>query len=226
MAAKRQSSGNLGKAFFLILLIIVLIIVGSILIDLVANMAGVGINLNIPIITNMRSKSLKKKIRASEDPFLLRQEELNKWEQRLELLEEQQINEKNEIDKERQINDKKLETLKEKETELNKKAEFLDQRDRQWEDKQQNIREQAVKLYNMPPADAVNIIEKQTEADIVDILRAIDAYSEEQGQTSTSPYLLSLLSQINNEKAANLHRKLKFAGNETRTAVEEDDEIE
>ena len=87
MAAKRQSSGNLGKAFFLILLIIVLIIVGSILIDLVANMAGVGINLNIPIITNMRSKSLKKKIRASEDPFLLRQEELNKWEQRLELLE-------------------------------------------------------------------------------------------------------------------------------------------
>ena len=226
MAAKRQSSGNLGKAFFLILLIIVLIIVGSILIDLVANMAGVGINLNIPIITNMRSKSLKKKIRASEDPFLLRQEELNKWEQRLELLEEQQINEKNEIDKERQINDKKLETLKEKETELNKKAEFLDQRDRQWEDKQQNIREQAVKLYNMPPADAVNIIEKQTEADIVDILRAIDAYSEEQGQTSTSAYLLSLLSQINNEKAANVLRKLKYSVNETKTAVEEDDEIE
>ena len=78
----------------------------------------------------------------------------------------------------------------------------------------------------MPPADAVNIIEKQTEADIVDILRAIDAYSEEQGQTSTSPYLLSLLSQINNEKAANVLRKLKYSVNETKTAVEEDDEIE
>lgn len=224
MAAKRQSSGNLGKAFFLILLIIVLIIVGAILIDLVANMAGVGINLNIPIITNMRSKSLKKKIKTSEDPFLLLREELSKREQRLDLLEEQQINEKNEIEKERQLNDKKLETLKEKESELNKKAEFLDQRDRQWEDKQQNIREQAVKLYNMPPKDAVGIMEKQSEADIVDILRAIDAYSEELGQSSTSPYLLSLIGQINQEKAANVLRKLKYSVNETNSSVEEDDE--
>jgi len=76
----------------------------------------------------------------------------------------------------------------------------------------------------MPPNDAVVILEKQSEEDIVDILRAIDSYSEEIGRASTSPYLLKLLNDKNQQKAANVLRKFQYTLPEKKTSVEELDE--
>ena len=80
--------------------------------------------------------------------------------------------------------------LKDKENELENRAKFLDERENRYKDKQENIREQAIKIYNMPPEDAVKILEKQSEEDIIDILRAIDTYSAELDRMSISPYLI------------------------------------
>lgn len=219
-----KNSANLGKAFLLILLIIVLTVIGAILIDYVGTICGVYVP--IPGMHTLKSKSLKKKIQTAEDPYLLEREELNKERDRLALIEEQLVNKEKEINEKEVVATKKLETLQEREEELNKKSEFLDHREHQWEDKQQNIREQAVKLYGMPPQNAVKIMEKQSEADIVDIIRAIDAYCEELGSSSTSPYMLNLLGQINPEKAANVLRKLKYSVNEAKSSVETDDEVD
>jgi hypothetical protein len=72
----------------------------------------------------------------------------------------------------------------------------------------------------MPPEDAVKILEKQSEEDIIDILRAIDAYSAELDRMSISPYLIKLLSDINNEKAADVLRILKYPVGDTLSSVE------
>ncbi|MCG8570639.1 MAG: hypothetical protein MJB14_10915, partial [Spirochaetes bacterium] len=136
-------------------------------------------------------------------------EELQKKEEQLKLKEEILINRENELDKKNTEVNKKLEALAEREKELEQKALALEQKEKQYDDKEKNIREQAEKLYNMPPADAVTILEQQSEADIVAILRAIDAYSEEIGRASTSSYLLTLFTD--KAKSANVFRKLKYS---------------
>ena len=218
-----KSAADRRKIVLLLLFIIVLVIFGVIVIDFVGNLFGVYVPL--PGLKLIKSISLNKKIRISEDPYLLEREELSKEKDRLSLLEEQLINKEIEIDEKNLTANKKLETLKERERELDKKAEFLEYREKQWDDKQQNIREQAVKLYNMPPNDAVAILEKQSEADIVDIIRAIDGYSEELGKNSTSPYLLKLMNDINPDKASNVLRKLKYSVKESNSSVDSVDDI-
>lgn len=219
-----KSKADKRKIILLLLLIIVMIIAGILAIDFVGNIYGV--RAPIPGMKFIKSMSLKKKIKISEDPYLLEREELFKEKERLSIYEEQIINREREISEKELASNRKLETLKEKESELEKKAELLDQKEKSWQNTQDNIREQAVKLYNMPPNDAVVILEKQKESDIVDILRAIDAYSEELGRQSTSPYMLKLLNDLNKEKAANVLRKLKYISSDYNSSVEsvEDDD--
>jgi flagellar motility protein MotE (MotC chaperone) len=205
----RYNTGNGKKIILLFLLILILIGAGILLIDFVSSIFGV--YFPIPGLKQIKQMTFKKKIKESEDPFLLEREELQKDGERLTLIEEQLIiREKEILSKESDI-EKKNNTLKEKEKELEQKEKLLSRRDKEYQDNKKNIREQAVKLYNMPPQDAVALLEKQSEADIVAILRAIDSYSEELGRNSTAPYLLKLLGDINKEKAGNVLRKLKYA---------------
>lgn len=213
---------DLKKIVLLLLLIVAAAFAGIVVIDFVGRL--VGINVSIPGIDSLKSSALRKQIKKSEDLFLLEREELGKQEERIKLLEEKVINRENEINsKEIDVN-KKLEALVERGKELDKKARLLDDRDNQYSDTEKNIREQALKLYNMPPADAVKLIEKQDETDIVAILRAIDKYSEEIGSNSTAPYLLKLLGDLNKDKAANVLRKLKYVDVENNNGVETLDE--
>lgn len=222
MAVYSQSDRK--KIILLLLFIIVLIIAGLIIIDFTASILGV--YLPLPGLDIIKSVSLKKKIKQSENPYLLEREELAKEKERLLLVEEKLINREKEISEKEISADKKLELLKEKEKEIEKKRELLEYREKQTMDREKNIREQAVKLYNMPPNDAVVILEKQTEEDIVDILRAIDSYSEELGRASTSPYLLKLLNDKNQQKAANVLRKFQYTSPEKKTSVEQLEENE
>lgn len=211
--------GDKKKIILLLLFILVLIIAGIIIIDFTASILGVYVPL--PGLDIIKSISLKKKIKESENPYLLEREELKKEKERLILIEERLFNKEKEI-KEREIStNKKLELLLEKEKEIDKKRELLEYREKEAQNKEANIKEQAVKLYNMPPNDAVVILEKQSEEDIVDILRAIDSYSEEIGRASTSPYLLKLLNDKNQQKAANVLRKFQYTSPEKKSSVEQ-----
>jgi len=213
-----RNSADVKKIVLLILLIIVLLGVGILAIDFVGNIFGVSVP--FPGLKTIKSISFKKKVKQSEDPYLLEREELGKFEEKLFLKEEQIVNREKEITAKEVESNKKLESLIEKEKELEKKEKLITNKELQYQDKKKNIREQAVKIYNMPPNDSVKLLEKQTESDIVDILREIDTYSEELGRQSLSPYLLKLLGDTNKDKAANVLRKLKYSSDKSDTSVE------
>ncbi|HPO48803.1 MAG TPA: hypothetical protein PLO89_00615 [Spirochaetota bacterium] len=213
-----RNSADIKKIILLILLIIVLMGVGILAIDFTGNIFGVSVP--FPGLKTFKSLSLKKKIKQSEDPYLLEREELSKFEERLLAKEEQILNREKEILAKEAESNKKLEALVEKEKELEKKETLISNKEMQYQDKKKNIREQAVKIYNMPPNDSVALLEKQAESDIVDILREIDVYSEEIGRQSLSPYLLKLLGDKNKDKAANVLRKLKYSSDKSDTSVE------
>lgn len=216
--AYRSNSGDIKKIILLILLIIVLVGVGILVIDFVGNIFGVSVP--FPGLKSVKSATFKKKIKSAEDPYLLEREELGKFEEKLLLREEQIDNKEREIFSKESETNKKLESLIEKEKELEKKEKLLSSKELQYQDKKKNIREQAVKIYNMPPNDSVALLEKQDDSDVVDILREIDAYSEELGRQSLSPYLLKLLGDKNRDKAATVLRKLKYSAGDKDSSVE------
>ena len=216
MAIRQANYGK--KIVLLSLLIIFLLILSILILDFVSSYFGY--YLPIPLVKDIKKATFAKKLKESENPYLLEREELSKDQERLSLIEEQLIVRSKELElKEGDLN-KKIETVKEKEGELEKKSQLLEDSQNKYKDKQKNIREQAVKLYNMPPVDAVSLLEKQSESDVVDILRAIDAYSEELGRSSTSSYLMKLLGDMNKEKAAVVLRMLKHPTGDSDTGVE------
>lgn len=218
------SSGNGKKIILLILFIIILFAAGILLVDFVGSIFGV--YFPIPGLKQIKQITFNNKLKISENPYLLEREELDKDRERLGLFEEEINIRKKEVEAKEIEANKNLNSLKEKETELEKKEKMLVDRENLYNDKKKNIREQAEKIYNMPPKDAVSLLEKQTEADIVEILREIDVLSTELGKNSISPYLLKLMGDLNKEKAANVLRKLKYSGGEKDTSVEMLDENE
>jgi|GEM_PF-827274 len=220
----KYTTGNGRKIILLLLLIIVVTGAGILLVDFIGSIYG--LYFPIPGLKQIRQLTMKKKLKMAEDPYLLEREELSKDFERLQLKEEQLIVIQEELKgKENEIS-KKTNELKNMEKELSEKEKILQDRENIYNDRTNNIREQAVKLYNMPPKDAVSLLDKQTEADIVEILRAIDVYSEEIGSASTAPYLLKLLGDINKEKAGNVLRKLKYGVSGDDSAVDILDENE
>ncbi len=213
-----QNSEYTKKIILLVLFIIILLGSSILIIDLVATFFG--FYFPLPGLKQIKEFSLNKKMKTIENPYLLEKEELYKENERLAILDEQlKVKEKELEQKDIELN-KKLNVLKEKENELANTAKYLDDRENLYKDKQANIREQAIKIYNMPPRDSVKILEKQSEEDIVDILRAIDSYSAELDRNSTSPYLIKLMSDINNEKAANVLRILKYPVGDKLSSIE------
>jgi hypothetical protein len=206
------------KIILLVLFIIILLGSSILIIDFVATFFG--FYFPIPGLKQLKEITLNKKMKTIENPYLLEKEELYKDNERLSILDEQlKVKEKELEQKDIELN-KKLNILKEKENELANTSKYLDDRENIYKDKQKNIREQAIKIYNMPPKDSVKILEKQSEEDIVDILRAIDSYSAELDRNSTSPYLIKLMSDINNEKAANVLRILKYPVGDKLSSIE------
>jgi hypothetical protein len=213
-----RNKGDFRKIILLILAIIAFSIAGLLIVDTVGRTFGISVPL--PGLNYIRSVAFKKTIKQSEDPYLMEREELSKDSERVSLKEEQVLNREKEILAKEVESKKKLEAVLEKEKELDQRQQLIENRDKQWQDRKKNIREQAVKLYNMPPKDAVSLMEKQTDNDVVDILREIDAYSAEIGKSSTSPYMMKLLGEINRDKAASVLRKLKYSADGASTAVE------
>jgi len=193
-------------------------IIGILIIDNVGKIYGV--NLPIPFIDSIRATTLKKKIVEAENPYLLERVELAKTEDKLVLLEEQMKTREKEIIAKENNAIKKIEAINEREKELAKKEQLLNELEQQKNDRKKNLREQAVSLYNMPPVDAVGLLVKQPESDIVDILREITAYSNEIGANSLAPYYLKLMGDVDREKTANVLRKFQYSSNSEDNGVE------
>lgn len=140
-----------------------------------------------------------------EDPYLLERSELDKkwqildekirnYEQDKKKLEEMERNiavEKENIQKEKENNQSMIDNFEKMKAE----KESYDKR----------IDSVASQIENMPPKAAVNILAKQDDMMIIDILKRIDSRANDAGRQSTTPYLLSLMDP---EQSARVQRKM------------------
>lgn len=216
--AYRTGTGDGKKIILMLLFIIVLIAGGIVLVDFVGSL--VGMEVPLPGISLLRRISNRGKIAEIEDPYLLAREELQKERERLAIERERLLNREKEVSAQELNVEKIREDLEKREKDLERKSERLEAQIKQHADIEENIREQAINLVNMPPEKAVELLAAQDESDIVDILRAIDTYSAEIGAQSTTPYLLSLLIDVNKEKADNVLRKLKYSAGDDSSSVD------
>ncbi len=103
-------------------------------------------------------------------------------------------------DKEDQANEKEK-AIAEAEKALKEKEENIYRKLKEYEDYKENIRKEAIQFINMPPNEAVKILNNMDILKVVDILRAMDEYFASRGETSLVPYLVSLMPP---ERAAKL----------------------
>src|SRR4030042_2054916 len=112
--AFRYSSGNFRKIVLMILLILLIFGVGILLVDLVGSWFGV--YFPIPGLNYIKYMTNIKKLKISENPYLLEREELAKEKEKLSLLEEQILTKEKEVELMELDVKKKLDALKNKET--------------------------------------------------------------------------------------------------------------
>lgn len=216
--AFRYSSGNFRKIILMILLILLIFCGGILLVDVFGSLFGV--YFPFPGLNYIKKMTNIKRLKIAENPYLLEREELTKEMEKLSLMEEQILTKEKEVELMELDVKKKIDSLKNKETLLEDREKMLSDQENKFKNRKENIKEQAVKVINMPPKDAVKLLEQQSESDIVDIIREIDVYFVEIGRNSTSSFLLKLLGDINKEKASNVLRKLKYSAGEKDHAVD------
>jgi flagellar protein FlbB len=152
-----------------------------------------------------------KVVKDIQDPFLLEKEYYDKlklsYESKFLLLkkqEEELKKKEDELKSKEQLLVKKDKALEEKENSINRKL-------KEYDNIKENLRKQALYFINMPPQQAVKIMNGMDELLVVDILRAMDEVFAERGEDSTVPYLLSLMPE---DRAARLN-ELMAAGAST-----------
>lgn len=115
--------------------------------------------------------------------------------------------------------DKRTEALDKKDMDITQKAQNLDEREKALAEKEKsfiaagaaaddrdaNIAQNAGYLTGMRPENAVKILEKMDDQDIIDIFRKVDANAAAAGEASIVSYWLSLMDPT---KAAVVQRKM------------------
>jgi flagellar protein FlbB len=127
------------------------------------------------------------------DPFLLEKEYYSKLRLSYESMFTQLKQYENELKaKDEQIAEKEK-TLSESEFSFKQKEENIYRKLKEYEDYKENIKKEAIQFINMPPEQAVKVLNSMDILKVVDILRAMDEYFAQIGESSLVPYLVSLM---------------------------------
>ena len=200
--------GTIGKVIVLILLIIILIFAGLFLFDYlglinaksvfspvyslfgIESARGVGKDKLTDTDADLDEDMIAKRLEALE----IRREELDKKEADVKaaIAENQQI--AAELDERRAAQDEKEKSFQQLLAEKNDRA--------------ANIRQIAIYAYNSRPADAVKNLLELDDQDIIEVLRATEVYSTEQGKNSPVSYWFTLMPK---ERAGEIQRKMANA---------------
>ncbi|WP_028974875.1 periplasmic-type flagellar collar protein FlbB [Spirochaeta cellobiosiphila] len=144
-------------------------------------------------------------INNSSDPYLLDRDRLSKLQDAIKLQEEELDLREADLDSHelelKQISDELTEKQKAQEDRENS----FNERVRLYDDKKENIRENARKLTGMPPAESVAILLRMDDQSIIDHLRTTEEIAQEEGTSSLVSYWLSLMPS---DRAAEIMRKM------------------
>ncbi|MBN1410627.1 MAG: flagellar protein FlbB [Spirochaetales bacterium] len=190
------------RIFLLLLLITVLLIFGFVLFDYLGVIDGKNVIYPVLEMVGIRKKST---ITNIEDPLLLDKERLKMEREALELAREDLS--KSEIDLETRHNEvtQKIQDLTVKENALTEKENSFNEKLKAFENRRVNLEQTSQYLVNMPPADAVAILVKMDDTDIIDVFRVTEELAKKAGEDSIVSYWLS---QLPEDTAARLNRKM------------------
>ncbi len=139
-----------------------------------------------------------------EDPLLLEKEELMKakmsLDQRAKIIEARDIN----LKKMQKEYDQLILTLKTKKDQIAKQMESIEQSKQEEESRDKKIKYLSDKLSNMPPEQAVRIIEGLDTLLVIEIFKQMDKDAAEAGRQSIVNYLLSLIAAPSGENAGEM----------------------
>jgi flagellar protein FlbB len=126
----------------------------------------------------------------------LRSMEMDQQEQEL-------VSRQDQIEQMAQELEERQKALDERENSLNQRIEDADIRAR-------NVEQNARYLNGMPPANAVKIISRMNDQDVIDVLRKTEEIAQAEGTTSIVSYWLSLMAETDEgaARAAELQRKM------------------
>jgi flagellar protein FlbB len=140
-----------------------------------------------------------------ENPYLLKELELDKKEQVLSIREADITQEMSNLVVMRKSNEVELERIALEKDKVQNMIDNIEKAKQEEAAYDKRIEEIAVQLENLPPANAARIIEKQDDLLIIDVFRMIDQRAEEAGSQSVVP---GILQQMDPEQLARIQRKM------------------
>ena len=196
------------RVFALILLILILVLGGFVWFDYLGliNVKELMSPVVMPVANRLGLDfGLPEPIENVEDMNLLEKERLNKRQLALETYEaELEMREAGIAEKEAEIQ-QMLDSLAEREAAFEEQEKSFNDRLKAYDNRNTNLRQAAEYFVGMPPENAVAMYLEMEDQDIIDILRAHQQISDENGTASMVAYWLSLMPA---ERSATLNRKM------------------
>jgi flagellar protein FlbB len=190
------------RIFVLFLLLIVLTLGGIIWFDYLGIVDAKSI---ISPVYRLLGFDKRSSVASADDPNLLDRERLAKEQDAL-ALRQQDLDTRGVAlaQKEKQLN-QLGQDLNDRDAALNAREKAFNDQVKAFDNRRVNIAQNATYLTNMPPSNAVAIMAKMGDQDIIDIFRTVEQQARKAGIDSVVPLWLSMLSA---DKAADLQRKM------------------
>ncbi len=156
----------------------------------------------LPIFTLIRGEKVEV---DAENPLLLEKERLTKQLEALSIRSEELASAEQKLEASQAEISQMIEQLEEREQSLEDREKVLNERVKAFENRRDNLRQNAEYLVGMPPANAVDILLEMEDQDVIDIFRMTEEQAQATGEISLVAYWLSLMPP---ERAAVLQRKM------------------
>jgi flagellar protein FlbB len=147
----------------------------------------------------------QKPVVNAEDPLLLEKERLAKQLEALAIRSEELDRRQQELDSSQAEIDQMIEQLQEREKAVEDREKVFNERLQAFENRRVNLRQNSEYLVGMPPENAVKILLKMEDQDVIDIFRMTEEQAQSAGEVSLVSYWLSLMPA---DRAAVLQRKM------------------
>ncbi len=194
---------GIAQIIFLVILIVALSIGGLIWLDF---LGIIDVKDRLAPITALFGVRPRTEVEEPFSPMLLDADRLAKERQAISIERNSLQSREKDLDlREAEVSQKESE-LAEKERSLEERQNSLIEAVSQYDNKVANLEQTARYMMNMPPADAVAIMDEYEVRNLVDLLRTSERLSRKDGEQSLVPYWLSLMSDRN--RAAEIQRML------------------
>jgi len=185
-----SAAGNVLKIFLLLLLIAVLIVGGAIWFDY---LGVIDAKEQLSPVTSLLGIESPEVLEEVTQPIVLDRERMNMQIEALDLLRDELAKREAAVElAEAEILQKQTE-LEEKEKALVEKEKSMNEALNRYSNKKANLEQNARYLEGMPPEDAVSIMMKMENLDVVDVLRTAERLAADEGRNSLVSYWISLM---------------------------------